>query len=958
MQSPYLANLATDADSVRLGALLKRVISGELTLPCSAHGLFLNEKLDFGAIDPDILSSEPHHLPAQLLNSSPRPITVTRIDLLPAAEVFAVFSDSSLLHPVALPAEIPAGASFSFTVCLRSSLYPGRLSCRLAVSALCQQESAQLLDQSWSSFVIGCMCTAAVRNPLVDSAADVEAKAFVPAAIRSIFDHNVPSYLTLPPACGASLQRVCCFCRDETSQLANRNVKASLTKSIQAVTAEFQAEEETLIRPCDHVDSQARQTMHCQCSFHLSCIQRWAQVSSEELRVMLPCPACGLRMNQLPNILATLSAKEKKVEDKKKRKDEKQKLVHATTTPNDFRSVSFAPTHCHANSTLMERIAHASPVPEHADVSAEIGRRKNFCGHVAKLIEASKAEFVARADEMRGFTAFDVAFREIKTESPAAVAGTSVSHVQSLSVPSGVEVHRDELQHTRALPLAPPISLLLLTLPGVPENSPKVHLYQLLRLRFSRRGVPEPSSVISGAEFMCHVVKVRGAEVVVACHSAVSTVMLHHFNDNLNLHVFFCADLFGISQDFRLLLYGLHMQHVEPLLFPQLAAAPKFAMGAPATGIFDTRLSAEQLQCVACALQSVTKHDADSSPAHIICGPPGTGKTSVLAEIILQLWQLHQQEPSGAILVTAPSPDAADVLALRLREHLSHEELLLVCSTRRSVDTLRPGLREYANIVTTESYGIPLDVFVLPSIHSLRSRSIIVASCNACAELSDIIADAGKQTELPVSLVIVDEAAQATEVDALKALAFVGKRTRVLLAGDHMQLGPIIASRRAVELQFHVSLMQRLVALDVYRLPGMCSALDVNYRSHPALIAVPSFLFYANSIRCAPHSPCDERDSGRLLSEWPGLPRRDCPLMFYGVAGVDSSPDGHGVCNSVEAKTLLFLASKLLEDMPWLSQSDIGVMAPFRLQVVLLLAFHVEYACSLCAGAARAQTVP
>lgn len=950
MQSPYLANLATDADSVRLGALLKRVVSGELTLPCNAHGLSLNEKLDFGAIDPEILSSKPHILPAQLLNSSPRPITVTRIDLLPAAEVFALFSDSSLLHPVALPAEIPAGASFSFTLCLRSSLYPGRLSCRLAVSALCQQESAQLLDQSWSSFVIGCMCTAAVRNPLVDSAADIEAKAFVPAAIRSIFDHDLPSYIALPPACGAALQRVCCFCRDETSQLLNSLQRVNRTRNgsgaksnekKEAVTAEFQAEAEALIRQCDHVDSLTHQTMQCQCSFHISCIQRWAQVSSEQLRVMLPCPACGLKMNQLPNILATLSVRQ-----------------HASTIPSDVRSVPFAPTHHHANSTLMERVAHASPVPDHAHMDAKIGRRKNFFGHVAKLMEASTAEFVARADEMRGFTAFDVAFREIKTESPAAAAYTGASHVQPASGTYGVQVHRDEPQHTTAMPLAPPTSLLLLTLPGVPENSPKLHLHQILRLRFSRCGVPEPPSTLSGAEFICHVVKVRGSEVVVACHSAVSTVVLRHSNDNLNLHVCFCTDLFGISQDFRLLLYGLDMQHIEPLLFPQVAAAPEFATCAPATGIFDTRLSAEQLQCVACALQSVTKHDADSSPAHIVCGPPGTGKTSVLAEIILQLWQLHQQEPSGAILVTAPSPDAADVLALRLREHLSHEELLLVCSTRRSVDTLRPGLREYANIVTTESYGIPLDVFVLPSIHSLRSRSIIVASCSVCAELFDIIADAGKQTELPVSLVIVDEAAQATEVDALKALAFVGKRTRVLLAGDHMQLGPIISSKRAVELQFHVSLMQRLVALDVYRLPGYCSALDVNYRSHPALIAVPSFLFYANSIRCAPHSPCDERDSGRLLSEWPGLPRRDCPLMFYGVAGVDSSPDGHGVCNSVEAKTLLFLASKLLEDMPWLSQSDIGVMAPFRLQVVVLLAFRVEYARSFRAGAARAQTVP
>jgi superfamily I DNA and/or RNA helicase len=191
--------------------------------------------------------------------------------------------------------------------------------------------------------------------------------------------------------------------------------------------------------------------------------------------------------------------------------------------------------------------------------------------------------------------------------------------------------------------------------------------------------------------------------------------------------------------------------------------------------------------------------------------------------------------------------------------------------------------------------------------------------------------------------VVVDEAAQATEVDSLKALAFAGSHTRVLLAGDHMQLGPIVASRRAMDLQFHVSLMQRLVALDAYRQPGMCSCLSVNYRSHPALIAVPSFLFYANSIRCAVQAAPAVGDpaaasssspaAAAQLCDWPGLPRRDFPLMFYGVAGIDSSPDGHGVRNSAEAKSLLFLVSKLLEDVPTLSQSDIGVMAPFRLQV-------------------------
>jgi hypothetical protein len=907
MQGAFVAARENHAESIYLESLLKRIVSGELAFPCCAHDLSLTSKVDFGAIDPDLLSSEVHQRPVHLFNSSPHPITVARIDLLPEAEFFGLFSDASLLLPVKLPAIILAGSALSFVVCLRAASYPGKLCCRMVVSASTGPEQAR------PPFIIGCMCTAVIRNPNVNAVADVEAKAFVPAAIRSIFDHRTFSYSTaLPPECGTCLKLVCCFCRGQSSKSSQSSSGGPTAPD--ASEQSHTGSAEALLQPSDflrHIPPHPHQPQqsglsgetnrfvrHCQCGFHLSCIQRWASILREDFPIMLPCPACGLVMTQLQVIISTLP-----------------------------RGVSY-----------LNHLSSQS-IP---DTGLQFARREHFVRHLVNLIEASKAEFFARLEELRGFAAFDVEFREIETSFPASAATASERTFQALDA----ALDKMDLGHlqpdattpsqsTPAQSFEPRLVLLSLKLPGVPENSPKVHLYQNMRLRFSRRALPEPPATVCGAEFVCHVVKVRGSEVVVACNSSMATVLQHHRAEPLNLHVCFCMDVFAISQDFRMLLFGLDMRLIPPLLFPHLSEV-KPLTPAPAAAIFDPRLSAAQLQGVACALQSVARDDDTTSPAHVVCGPPGTGKTSVLAEIILQLWQLHQQEgSSGCILVTAPSPDAADVLALRLREHLSPDDLLLVCSTRRSVDTLRPGLRPYTNISTTESHGIPVDVFVLPSIHFIRSRGVIVASCSACSELSDVLADAGSHAGFHVRLVVVDEAAQATEVDALKALAFVGRRTRVLLAGDQMQLGPVVISRRALELQFQVSLMQRLVALDAYRQPGMCSPLTVNYRSHPALIAVPSYLFYQNAIRCAQFAPSEAPDPGPLLGQWQGLPRRDFPLMFYGVAGVDSSPDGHGVRNSAEAKSLLFLVSKLLEDMPWLSQSDIGVMAPFRLQVAL-----------------------
>lgn len=51
-----------------------------------------------------------------------------------------------------------------------------------------------------------------------------------------------------------------------------------------------------------------------------------------------------------------------------------------------------------------------------------------------------------------------------------------------------------------------------------------------------------------------------------------------------------------------------------------------------------------------------------------------------------------------------------------------------------------------------------------------------------------------------------------------------------------------------------------------------------NYRSHEALLALPSKLFYHSEL-CfqAPKSVVDS------LSQWKGLPKKGFPLLFHGV---------------------------------------------------------------------------
>jgi len=144
----------------------------------------------------------------------------------------------------------------------------------------------------------------------------------------------------------------------------------------------------------------------------------------------------------------------------------------------------------------------------------------------------------------------------------------------------------------------------------------------------------------------------------------------------------------------------------------------------------------------------------------------------------------------------------------------------------------------------------------------------------------------------------------------LVPLCLVGASTAVVLCGDHKQLGASVRNPVARAGRLGVSLQERLMATslaptpapeapngggggsggggsggDGARLPGVAvETLVSNYRSHGAILAVPSAMFYDSSLE----ERADASTTHSLLA-WEGLPAPDLPLLFFGVNGVDMS---------------------------------------------------------------------
>jgi len=347
---------------------------------------------------------------------------------------------------------------------------------------------------------------------------------------------------------------------------------------------------------------------------------------------------------------------------------------------------------------------------------------------------------------------------------------------------------------------------------------------------------------------------------------------------------------------------------------------------------FDSEINEEQWRAVLLAMNRKEKYppgcvdngrrEDSSEKPFVIFGPPGTGKTKTVIEIIRQT----AKDPSSRILVCTPSDFSSDVILMRLADAgLQPSEVLRLNSPWRHTfqGAQFHKLQEYT------LYNSTNDSYIIPSIAQSRKKTIVICTCIAAGYLVEI----GLTSHF--THLIFDEAAQAMEPESYIPLLVAKKNATVILCGDHYQLGPVTHNDlpRWSEAA-RTSLLERLMKRRYYSIMrrepnnGYVKLVQ-NYRSHQRLLDLPNRLFYENDLR----QSADPSDVN-IYEKWKGLPNQGFPFVFHGVLGRERSTrlDAGSYYNPVEITKCLEIVGDLLRGLTHVQ--DIGIICPYWQQVL------------------------
>jgi len=172
--------------------------------------------------------------------------------------------------------------------------------------------------------------------------------------------------------------------------------------------------------------------------------------------------------------------------------------------------------------------------------------------------------------------------------------------------------------------------------------------------------------------------------------------------------------------------------------------------------------------------------------------------------IVEGIRQLLRQNPLARILACAPSNSAADLIAEKLVGVLSPDELFRFYAPSRPEEATSSKLVDYTHRVQ-RTYTVPL-------MSRMTRFKVIVSTCVSASVFHGIGMQRGH-----FGYIFIDEAGQATEPEVMIAVKTMADNdTRVILSGDHKQLGPIIRSNVTRALGLETSYLERLMGRDGY----------------------------------------------------------------------------------------------------------------------------------------------
>jgi len=354
-----------------------------------------------------------------------------------------------------------------------------------------------------------------------------------------------------------------------------------------------------------------------------------------------------------------------------------------------------------------------------------------------------------------------------------------------------------------------------------------------------------------------------------------------------------------------------------------------------------------------------------SSEIALIHGPPGTGKTHTLIELILQLLKKGLK-----LLVCGPSNISVDNIVERLANHkvtdmvrfghparllpsvVNHsldvltktsDAAALVQDVRKEMDEKQASIRKTRN--GRERKAIYADMRELRKEYRERERGCIDNLVRSSKVVLATLHGAGgyQLRNSSFDVVIIDEVSQALEAQCWVPLLSAKK---AILAGDHLQLPPTIKSVNSKSMdvdtsELEVTLFDRLLELHG---PSIKRMLTTQYRMHEKIMRFPSAELYESKLVAA------ESVRERLLKDLPyGVQATDDtrePLVFIDTQGGDfpekaedeevGKAGGKGMLgdsksNDMEAALVLQHVRKLVE--AGVRAEDIGIITPYNAQV-------------------------
>ncbi|XP_058833823.1 probable helicase with zinc finger domain [Topomyia yanbarensis] len=324
----------------------------------------------------------------------------------------------------------------------------------------------------------------------------------------------------------------------------------------------------------------------------------------------------------------------------------------------------------------------------------------------------------------------------------------------------------------------------------------------------------------------------------------------------------------------------------------------------------DPKLNSKQREAVV----AITTPIDVALPPILLIGPFGTGKTYTLAQAIKQLLL----QPESKILICTHSNSAADLyikdyLHPWVEEGMEEAKPLRVYYHKRWVATVNSIVQKYCLI----DLNINVRNFRRPTVEDILKYRIVVVTLNISMELASLELPKGHFTHI-----FLDEAAQAMECEAIMPLALATEKTRIVLAGDHMQMSPELFSNFAKERKLHISLLERLY--DHYPNDFPCKILLCeNYRAHEAIIKFTSELFYEQKLIASGKQPRHEKFY---------------PLTFFTTRGEDvQDKNSTAFYNNSEVYEVVERVCELRKKWPssWgkINDQSIGIMTPYADQV-------------------------